>query len=547
MTSDDIDLEDYISWASEDAFRKIVERHSGLVRGVALRVARDAALAEEITQSVFIVLSRKAASIPTRNLSGWLYNTAVGEARNAVRKTMRRDRINREYMNEIKGNESRKAAWEEISPILDEAVAELPKDEKRLVVMRFFEQLDYREISKGMGCSEQACRKRSERALDRLAEILGRKGFRTSSGVLASGLAAFALLPAPASAALISSAALAAAMATPPSTTFLTFLKIMTTKQAIAVTTGVLALAAVPLAVKLKKGENTIVTPTPQVSKTTPASRGAEGRGPEPRALPVAKTGIPWGSLFRKLDAIAPARQDAEIQALIQRFDAMSTDELLTAVQNVEKTTEGEATTRMEIKEILSRVLASRDPMLILDMMTDGEDFDLSLSGYYAFQELVRKDPEAAQRWLDEKISSGFKFPGESDAKKVVTRDLFQGSLVSAIRALDPMRAIQRVMAVPPDERANLLMMSNDLDYNSSLINALDYETATGDGSLVSDMVTGEFMERLGYAKDPVEMAKARETFERIKDLDLQKKAFERLDEVSVMTFDSVRLDLLTK
>jgi hypothetical protein len=44
---------------SEEAFRVLVERHSGMVRGVAMRVAGEAA-ADEITQAVFVILARKA-------------------------------------------------------------------------------------------------------------------------------------------------------------------------------------------------------------------------------------------------------------------------------------------------------------------------------------------------------------------------------------------------------------------------------------------------------------------------------------------------------
>src|SRR5258706_8393374 len=78
MLIDDLALlQEYAQTNSEQAFGALVSRHVNLVYSVALRQIRDPHLAEEITQTVFIILSRKAKSLsPKTILSGWLCRTA---------------------------------------------------------------------------------------------------------------------------------------------------------------------------------------------------------------------------------------------------------------------------------------------------------------------------------------------------------------------------------------------------------------------------------------------------------------------------------------
>jgi DNA-directed RNA polymerase specialized sigma24 family protein len=67
-----------------------MERHSGMVHGVAMRVAGDA-LADEVTQAVFIILARKAGTLRDGAVVGaGLYRTARFVALEAVRAEKRR-------------------------------------------------------------------------------------------------------------------------------------------------------------------------------------------------------------------------------------------------------------------------------------------------------------------------------------------------------------------------------------------------------------------------------------------------------------------------
>src|SRR5690242_16232173 len=90
--TDDIALlREYATGNSESAFETLVSRHVQLVYSAALRQVRDPHLAEEITQAVFIILSRKAARISDGTLlAGWLFKTtryaAIAQTRAAARR-----------------------------------------------------------------------------------------------------------------------------------------------------------------------------------------------------------------------------------------------------------------------------------------------------------------------------------------------------------------------------------------------------------------------------------------------------------------------------
>src|SRR5215831_17969790 len=83
-------LQEYATTRSEEAFAELVRRHLAWVYSVALRKVGQSQLAEEVSQSVFVLLARKAGSLRSETiLGGWLFRTTCFVASRAVRAEQR--------------------------------------------------------------------------------------------------------------------------------------------------------------------------------------------------------------------------------------------------------------------------------------------------------------------------------------------------------------------------------------------------------------------------------------------------------------------------
>ena len=70
-------LERFARQRDEEAFAALVRRHAALVYGVGWRLLRQVQDTEDVFQATFLVLARKAGSVPWRSsVANWLYGVA---------------------------------------------------------------------------------------------------------------------------------------------------------------------------------------------------------------------------------------------------------------------------------------------------------------------------------------------------------------------------------------------------------------------------------------------------------------------------------------
>jgi len=215
-------LHDYTGRRSETAFAELVRRHVGLVFSAALRMVRDAHLAEDVTQGVFVALAQNAPQLAARPvLSGWLHLTARNLAAKAVRSEVRRRAREQEAaaMNELLSAEP-DATWEHIAPHLDAAMGELDEADRDALLLRYFERKSAREMAHTLGVSNEAAQKRVNRAVERLRKCFAERGVAVGATGLAVVLSANAVQAAPAglTATICTAAALAGSTITTAAT-----------------------------------------------------------------------------------------------------------------------------------------------------------------------------------------------------------------------------------------------------------------------------------------------------------------------------------------
>jgi len=254
MTEDLELLRRYAAEQSEAAFAELTRRHVDLVYSAALRLVHgDVASAQDVTQQVFTEVARQAKRLARHPaLVGWLYTTTRLMALRVNRTEQRRKAREQETntMNELLHDDASSSDWDQLHPVLEDAMHELDDKDRHAILLRFFQNKTLNQVGATLNLTENAARMRVDRALDKLHRILARRGITTTGAALAAAVSANAVQAAPAAfAASISGAAIAASAAHASTLILATQTMAMTTLQktivaaalAAAVGTGIYA------------------------------------------------------------------------------------------------------------------------------------------------------------------------------------------------------------------------------------------------------------------------------------------------------------------
>lgn len=199
---------------------------------------------------VFIDLARKAASLARHPvLPAWLHRSSHLIALELRRKDGRRQKYERAAGDAAASEMQGEAiiAWEEVRPVLDDAIDRLEERDRQAILLRYFANRPFGEVGEQLKLSENAARMRVERALGKLHALLTQRGITSSSAALALALSGNAVGAAPAGVAIASTSA---AMAVTSGTGLALIAFMSTTKFPLTLAAAVLASGALIVGVR---------------------------------------------------------------------------------------------------------------------------------------------------------------------------------------------------------------------------------------------------------------------------------------------------------
>jgi len=168
---------------SEVALAEAYRRHGGAVFGLAKRVLRNAAEAEDVTQEVFLRLWNEPDRFdPARgSLRSFLLAQAHGRAVDAVRSSSsRRAREARDAMRTAEAAyDMQHEVWDlAVADQVAHAMGELPDEERRAIEMVYFDGRTYREVAQLLDQPEGTVKSRIRNGMRRMRAVLADAGIR---------------------------------------------------------------------------------------------------------------------------------------------------------------------------------------------------------------------------------------------------------------------------------------------------------------------------------------------------------------------------------
>jgi len=160
---------------SKDALRRIYEKYKDDLLGLAITLLRDRSLAEDVVHDVFVSF---AGAVGTFHLSGtlkgYLSTCVANSARDRNRLQSGRDAG--PDVVEAAGSHSdgpmERAIGREESGQLQDLLAQLPYEQREVIVLHLHHGMRFREIAKALGISINTVQSRYRYGLDKLRSIL---------------------------------------------------------------------------------------------------------------------------------------------------------------------------------------------------------------------------------------------------------------------------------------------------------------------------------------------------------------------------------------
>jgi RNA polymerase sigma-70 factor (ECF subfamily) len=172
----DVALVQRVQQGDRRAFDQLVQRYQHKVLKLVMRYVRNHAEAEDVAQEAFLKAYRAIQSFRGDSaFYTWIYRISINTAKNALVAAKRRpldydldlqdaEQVERSGRLRDDATPESLLLTDEIRETVDGAIAALPEDLRRAVILREYDGLSYEEIAEAMGCPVGTVRSRIFRA-----------------------------------------------------------------------------------------------------------------------------------------------------------------------------------------------------------------------------------------------------------------------------------------------------------------------------------------------------------------------------------------------
>jgi RNA polymerase sigma-70 factor, ECF subfamily len=180
MARSDVQLMLDVKAGDEESFAELLQKYRTPLVNFLCRMVREQAAAEDLAQEAFLRVyrARKEYS-PSAKFTTWLFRIATNLALNAIRDGRHRQmqvsidttRDEDEPVIEIAAREARadeRLIEEERNRMIRGAILALPEKQRAAVILHKYQEMEYAEIGKILGCSESALKSLLFRAYETL-------------------------------------------------------------------------------------------------------------------------------------------------------------------------------------------------------------------------------------------------------------------------------------------------------------------------------------------------------------------------------------------
>jgi RNA polymerase sigma-70 factor (ECF subfamily) len=158
------------------AFELLIDRYQKVLYNVALRMLNNREDAMDVTQTCFIKAYEKLDTYnPQYKFFSWIYKIMINESLNLINRRRPHDEIDHGLA--ARGNspaDDYQETW--VAERVQSAIVKLPIDYRRVIVLRHFGNLSYREMSGALDIPERTIKSRLFTARRMLRDLLVNRG-----------------------------------------------------------------------------------------------------------------------------------------------------------------------------------------------------------------------------------------------------------------------------------------------------------------------------------------------------------------------------------